>query len=124
MTIFKTIIILFLTTSNLYAKNKKFEKEYQAIDCKARGGKTEVAIKGGRIDCETKHFVIEYDFASKWAEFLGQVSYYSAVKDKFGFCILILENKKDYKYLKKLKYTINYHDLYIKIKVDEIKNLN
>jgi predicted RNA-binding protein associated with RNAse of E/G family len=34
----------------------------------------------------------------------------------------IIENKKDYKYLKKLEDTINYHDLYIK--VDEIKNLN
>lgn len=122
MIIFKIIIILFLTTSNLYAKNKKFEKEYQAIDCEARGGKTEVAIKGGRIDCETKHFVIEYDFARKWHECLGQVLYYSAVKDKFGLCSLIIENKKDYKYLKKLKDTINYHDLYIK--VDEIKNLN
>ena len=85
MTIFKTIIILFLTTSNLYAKNKKFEKEYQAIDCKARGGKTEVAIK--------------------------------VTKDGLN-----AQGKKDYKYLKKLKDAINYHDLYIKI--DEIKNLN
>ncbi len=122
MTIFKIIIILFLATGNLYAKNKKFEKEYQAIDCKARNGKAEVVVKGGRIDCETKHFVIEYDLARKWAECLGQALYYSAVKDKFGLCSLIIENKKDYKYLKKLKDTINYHDLYIK--VDEIKNLN
>jgi len=122
MTIFKIIIILFLATGNLYAKNKKFEKEYQAIDCKARGGKTEVAIKGGRIDCETKHFVIEYDFARKWPECLGQVLSYSAVKDKFGLCILILEKEKDFKYVKKLEEAIDYHNPYVGS--DVIKNLN
>lgn len=103
-------------------KIKSLKKNIKLLIVRLGGGKTEVIIKGGRIDCETKYFVIEYDFARKWHECLSQALYYSAVKDKFGLCSLIIENKKDYKYLKKLKDTINYHDLYIK--VDEIKNLN
>ena len=116
----KIIFILLLTINTAYAKKYK-ESHYQATDCKIRGGKTEVVIKGGRIDCETKHFVIEYDFADKWAECLGQALFYSAAKDKFGICSLILESKKDFKYIDKLQNVIDYHDLYIK--TDVIKNL-
>jgi hypothetical protein len=118
----KIILILLLTISNVNAKNKMLEKEYQAIDCEARGGKSEVTIKGGRIDCETKYHVIEYDFANKWAECLGQIMYYSKMKNKIGLCVLIVENNSDYKYVKKLEEAISYHQVYIS--ADVIKNLN
>ena len=118
----KIILVLLLTISNVNAKNKMLEKEYQEVDCKQKRGKTEYAIKGGRVDCLTKSYAIEYDFAKKWADCLGQAMYYSKMKNKIGLCVLIVENNSDYKYVKKLEEAISYHQVYIG--ADIISNLN
>jgi hypothetical protein len=118
----KVILVLLLTVSNVYGKNKMLEKEYQEVDCKQKRGKTEYPIEGGRVDCLTKSYAIEYDFAKKWADCLGQTLYYSAMTNKIGICTLIVEDNIDYKYVRKLEEAINYHQIYIG--VDVIKNLN
>ena len=118
----KIILVLLLTISNVNAKNKMLEKEYQEVDCKQKRGKTEYAIKGGRVDCLTKSYAIEYDFAKKWADCLGQAMYYSAMTNKIGICTLIVEDNSDYKYVKKLEEAIGYHQVYIG--ADIISNLN
>jgi len=118
----KIILVLLLTISNVNAKNKMLEKEYQEVDCKQKRGKTEYVIKGGRVDCLTKSYAIEYDFAKKWAACLGQAMYYSAMTNKIGICTLIVEDNSDYKYVKKLEEAIGYHQVYIG--ADVIRNLN
>lgn len=120
--IISAVVILALFPYSANAKNKMKESRYQEIDCSKRKGKVESIIKGGRIDCETEYFAIEYDFAKKWAECLGQALFYSAYTSKVGLCILIVENNKDFKYIKKLEKAIEYHGLHIG--VDVIKNLN
>lgn len=122
MKLILTLFLISVSCSPAFAKNKMYESAYQKIDCAKKNGKTEVIIDGGRIDCETRYFVIEYDFSKKWAECLGQALFYAASKDKIGICSLIVEDNKDLKYVKKLQETIDYHNLYIGSEV--IRNLD
>lgn len=65
-----------------------------------------------RIDCLTSSYAIEVDFASKWAESIGQSLYYGLMTNKKPGVLLIMERqKKDIKYLRRLK------------KVSEIQNI-
>ena len=55
-----------------------------------------------RVDCLTKTHAVEFDFAKKWAEGVGQAEYYSMVTGKRGMVILIIEKPEEMKYLKKI----------------------
>ena len=81
------------------------EKEYQNQWCKTNNGETEVRLQDKtRIDCLTDKYAIEFDFASKWAESIGQALYYASSTGKEAGIVLIIENpEKDLKYLKRLK---------------------
>ena len=69
-----------------------------------------------RCDCLTRSHAVEFDFASKWAEALGQSLYYSHKTGKKAGIVLILEDKKkDRKYLSRLEQTIKGKDLQIKV---------
>lgn len=76
-------------------------KTYQQHWCKINGGTQEVILfDKARVDCLTKTHAIEFDFAPKWAESIGQALYYSIVTGKTPGIVLIMENpKKDQKYL-------------------------
>lgn len=56
-----------------------------------------------RVDCLTDEYAIEFDFAVKWAESLGQALYYSIMTKKKPGIVLIMEDPKDERYLKRLK---------------------
>ncbi len=47
-----------------------------------------------RIDCLTQEYAIEFDFAEKWAESIGQSLYYSYLTNKKAGIVLISENEK------------------------------
>ena len=115
-------ISFFLFTNLSHAKTKLKERDYQVVDCGRIGGSIETLVDGGRVDCETKYSVIEYDFAKKHHECLSQALYYSRITGKHGICSLIIESKKDFKYIKRIEDTIKYYNL--KITVDTIENLN
>ena len=85
--------------------HKYYEKDYQNVWCKANGGITEVVLPDkARVDCVTKSYAIEFDFAKKWAESIGQALYYGKVLNKTPGIVLIIENKeKDQKYIKRVK---------------------
>ena len=56
-----------------------------------------------RVDCLTATYAIEFDFATKWAEAIGQSLHYGAMTNHKSGVVLIMENKaKDIKYLKRL----------------------
>ncbi len=48
------------------------ERHYQTQWCNAQGGKMEVRVRGGRVDCVTARFAVEFDFAPKWKECISQ----------------------------------------------------
>ncbi len=103
----RIIYVLFslLITTSIADAHLYKEKEYQKHWCSLNNGQTEVILQDNtRIDCLTKDYAIEFDFANKWAESIGQSLYYAACTDKKAGIVLIMENKqKDLKYLKRLK---------------------
>ncbi len=81
------------------------EKDYQKIWCEKNCGKTEVVLPDKtRVDCVTKTHAIEFDFAPKWAESIGQALYYGKILKKTAGIVLIVENEnRDKKYIKRLQ---------------------
>ena len=56
-----------------------------------------------RIDCLTKDYAIEFDFAKKWAESIGQSLYYAKLTNRNPAVVLILTAPTDYKYVKRIE---------------------
>lgn len=114
----KLILIILLLIIPANAKHLYPEKEYQAHWCKAHNGKKEVRLNDKtRIDCLTDKYAVEFDFAPKWHECIGQALYYGQKTNKIPTCVLITENpQKDAKYVKRLRYTV-----YNKKKIPQFK---
>lgn len=100
------------------AKHIYQEKVYQAHWCKAKGGVMEYKLDDAtRVDCLLPTMAVEFDFAKKWAECIGQALYYGQKTKRTPACVLIMENpEKDFKYLRRLRYTV-----YNKKKIPEFK---
>ncbi len=102
------ILSLFLYSLPVCAKHLYSEKEYQTYWCNKEGGQTEYILDDkARVDCLMPDYAVEFDFASKWAECIGQALYYGKKTNRIPACVLIIENSdKDFRYLDRLKYAI------------------
>ncbi len=56
-----------------------------------------------RVDCLTKDYAIEFDFAKKWAESVGQSLYYAKMTNKNPAVVLILTKWSDIVYVKRVE---------------------
>lgn len=56
-----------------------------------------------RVDCLAKDYAIEFDFAKKWAESIGQSMYYAKMTGKKPAVVLILTSPTDYRYVKRIE---------------------
>ena len=56
-----------------------------------------------KADCLIKDYAIEFDFAKKWAESVGQSLYYSEMTHKKPAVVLILTNWTDMRYVKRVE---------------------
>ena len=107
--IYARIMVLFLLTFFLYsptsfAANIHKEKEYQSVWCAQHNGKIEYILDDkARIDCLTEDYAIEFDFAYKWAEAVGQALYYALKTNKKPGIVLIIEKERDKRNLKRLE---------------------
>lgn len=117
-----TFLILIVSSSTCSAKHTYLEKEYQKKWCAENNGISEVVLDSGdRVDCVTDKQAVEVEFAKKFYEAIGQSLFYSIKLNKEPAILLILETKKDNKYLQKLNvvadkffikvYTIGKEDL-------------
>lgn len=101
------IILMFLLITILPVEAKRIysEKVYQTQWCKVHNGKMEYRLNDkARVDCVTDTLAVEFDFANKWAECVGQALYYGRQTKKQPACVLIMENgEKDLKYLYRLR---------------------
>lgn len=116
-------LIILLTSTNCYAKHIFREEVYQAYWCGKHNGILEYVLNDNtRVDCLTKKYAIEVDFAPKWAECIGQSLYYGMSTKRKATCLLILENpEKDLKYVKRLqKVSRKYHIKIFTITPEEI----
>jgi hypothetical protein len=108
-------LFLFLTLP-VQAKHLYKESVYQDYWCNKRGGILEYELNDkSRVDCLLPDMAVEFDFARKRDECLGQALRYSAYTDKQPACCLIIEKKKDYKYYYQLRYTIQKKGLGVKL---------
>ena len=111
----KLAIFSLLLTLSLEAKHLHKEKVYQEHFCQAYGGVTEYKLKDKtRVDCLLQDYAIEVDFASKWAESIGQSLHYALQTSKKPAVLLIMEDKKkDQKYLDRLENVSKSHNINI-----------
>lgn len=102
---FFILLILILVSLPAIATQRIYsEKTYQTQWCKAHNGTMEYKLSDNtRVDCLTDTLAVEFDFANKWAECIGQSQYYSLKTNKQAACVLIMERgEKDLKYLNRL----------------------
>ena len=98
------LVLLVLIPSISFASHLYAEKEYQNTWCKKVNGITEYRLADGtRVDCLTDQYAIEFDFAQKWAEGIGQALYYADMTGRLPGVVLILEEDGDVRYLDRLQ---------------------
>ncbi|MDP6771670.1 MAG: hypothetical protein QF704_13290 [Anaerolineales bacterium] len=96
------VVVLFAGT--VHAEHIYKEKEYQECWCDKAGGVTEYGLPDKtRVDCLTDEYAIEFDFAEKWAEAIGQSLHYAEMTNRKPGIVLIIERKGDERHLKKLE---------------------
>ena len=84
--------------------NKKLtEKDYVNMYC--TGIKEYVLEDRTRVDCLTDEYAIEFDYAKKWAESIGQSLYYSKKTGKKPAVAIITNGENDLKYIQRIKET-------------------
>lgn len=99
------ITFIIILATDAHAKSLYYEKDYQKQWCNQHNGKMEVILPDkARVDCVTDTHAIEFDFAKKWGESIGQALYYSAMLNKQAGIVLIMEKGiSDEKYLTRVK---------------------
>ena len=103
-----SLIYFIVISTGCMAKHIVPEKYYQNIWCRENGGEIEHMLPDGtRIDCLTEDFAVEFDFASKWAESIGQSLYYASKTSRRPGIVLIIEKNKDFKYYYRIKQLCN-----------------
>jgi hypothetical protein len=91
-----------------FASPKKTESHYQKAWCLERNGEVEhINEDGTRTDCLTDVYAIEFDFARKWYQAIGQSLHYSLQTGKKAGVVLIIEKSADLKYWGRLKNVID-----------------
>jgi hypothetical protein len=134
-----TIIILGLSV-NAYPFDTKYhyhwkavyhphnEFSYQHAYCSMHNGVEEYELPDKtRVDCLTDEYAIEFDFANKWAESIGQALHYSYITGRKPKIVLILDSK--YKnqqkiYYERVKRLGQKYNISVEYISDEILNIN
>lgn len=79
------------------------EADYADPWCAERGGVAEkVLADRTRVDCLLPDFAIEVDYASKWAEAMGQALHYARMTQRRPGVLLILRQPADMRYARRL----------------------
>lgn len=97
-------VLLITCTPQPQYKTKHLEKYYQNNWCVENKGIQEYKVVDEtiRVDCLTEEYAVEVEFAKKFYESVGQSLYYSILTGKTPAVLLILEDKKDELFLKRL----------------------
>ena len=99
---FVLILLLILISTPVFAHEHN-EASYQHAWCKLYNGIEEYENKDfTRVDCLTKTNAVEFDFANKWAESIGQALHYEYMTGKKGMVVLIpsIQNSFNARYMR------------------------
>lgn len=93
------LALLFLTLPA-----QALEKDYAIPWCSANGGVSEYVLDDKtRVDCLTNDYAIEFDYAYKWAEAIGQSLYYAKKTGRKPAIVLLMKKPTDERYAKRIK---------------------
>lgn len=99
-TLAKTAVILGIAWGIAGAGERHYQEEW----CKAHGGRMEVVFEDRtRCDCVTATHAIEFDYARKWYQALGQALHYARMSGLLPGIVLIKERPSDRRYVERLK---------------------
>lgn len=99
------------------------ERYYQERWCSDKGGQTEITLEDRtRLDCLTYAHAIEFDFADKWAEALGQALHYGRVTGMPPGVVLIVENPDDMRYVERFNMAVSHYGLTIEMWVVKLND--
>ena len=109
-----TFTTIICATQTAFASERlQKERFYQNQNC---DGTTEYKLPDNtRVDCLTKEYAIEYDFANKWPEAIGQSLHYARMTKKKAGIALIIESKRDMHFYNTLINNIEYYKLPITV---------
>ncbi len=103
-------ILLAVAVNIARAARLHHEAEYVTTWCEPQKGIEEFRLIDpysgdfmGRVDCLTATHAVEFDFADKWAEGVGQALFYSSRTGKRAGLALIIEDPKDNRHVVKVK---------------------
>lgn len=91
------------SSATITVPNKMHEKDYVNMYC--TGIKEYTLPDKTRIDCLTDEYAIEFDYAKKWAESIGQSLYYAKKTGKKPAVAIITSGEQDMKYINRIKET-------------------
>lgn len=121
------VLVLFVFMVEVEAQELKSEDDYVRAWCPGNQDETveHVLSDRTRIDCLAHDFLaIEFDWARKWYESMGQAMHYARMKnrqhntDKYQAVVaLIVLKESDYKYVIRCLQTIAYYNLPIQVYV-------
>ena len=97
--LFLTVMFFIIPSATLALPEKYYQNEW----CAANNGHAEVVLPdGARVDCLTATHAVEFDWAKKWAEGVGQARHYAAVTGRRGAVALIV-GPRDERFVKRLQ---------------------
>ncbi len=117
------------STCNLgweHVKHTHSEAAYQHAWCSRNNGIVEYENKDlTRVDCLTATHAVEFDFANKWAESIGQAMHYGIMTGKKPKVVLILEKpEKQILYYKRVKKIGEKYGIDTEYVTDKILNID
>lgn len=92
-----------IDSSSARIHNEKSLKEKDYVNLYCNGIKEYILPDKTRIDCLTDEYAIEFDYAKKWAESIGQSLYYSKKTGKKPAVAIITSGPSDLKYIERIK---------------------
>ena len=118
------LILSIMISMPVYA-HEHSEASYQHVWCKMHNGIEEYENKDyTRVDCLTKTNAVEFDFANKWAESIGQALHYQYMTGRRAKVVLILENpQKERCYFKRVENLSKIHNFDAEYVTKDILNL-
>lgn len=115
-------ILLIMLVASSCSRTPLHEKDYQNWWCKKHNGTTEYRLTDTtRVDCLTPQYAVEVEYAHKWAEAIGQALYYAKSTGRKPGILMIIQNKNDERFLKRIKTVAKEQE--IKIWTIQPKNL-
>ncbi len=115
----------YTSTGFKYVKHDHSESSYQHAWCSKYNGIEEFENKDKtRVDCLTDKYAVEFDFANKWAESIGQALHYQYMTGKKAKVVLILEDPKhEMVYYHRVKKLGKIHNFEVEYVTPEILNI-